>query len=208
MKNLRIKIFAAIIVVILAGGVVYYFAKNQNLALRTWNLEFWQSSNNQAPSSDIPSSNNQAPSSNNQYKNDQFGFSFGYPEGFNISDFDDGGGKIILVKNVGSSVSNISNISNNSEEGFQIFIAAFDEPGPITKERILKDIPDMVISNEKEILVGGERALSFTSQDDLGNETQETWLVHSGNLYQISVFPSFEKELLKIIKTWKFIETN
>ena len=91
-----------------------------------------------------------------------------------------------------------------NEKGFQIFIAAFDEPGPITKERILKDIPDMVISNEKEILVGGERALSFTSQDDLGNETQETWLVHSGNLYQISVFPSFEKELLEILKTWKF----
>src|SRR3990167_10120897 len=162
MKNLRIKIFAAIIVVILAGGVVYYFAKNQNLALRTWNLEFWQSSNNQAPSSDIPSSNNQAPSSNNQYKNDQFGFSFGYPEGFNISDFDDGGGKIILVKNVGSSV------SNNSDNGFQIFIAAFDEPGPITKERILKDIPDMVIVGEQYIDIGGEKALSFTSQDDLG----------------------------------------
>ena len=196
MTNIKIKIFAAIIVAALAAGAVYYFAKNQNLALRTWNL---------APSSDnqAPSSNNQAPSS--EYKNDQYGFSFGQPDGFNISDFEEGGGKVILVKNVGSSV---SNNSNNYENGFQIFIAAFDEPGPITKERILKDIPDMVISNEKEILVGGERALSFTSQDDLGNETQETWLVHSGNLYQISVFPSFEKELLKIIKTWKFIETN
>ena len=198
MKNLRIKIFAAIIVVILAGGVVYYFAKNQNLALRTWNLEFWQSSNNQAPSSDIPSSNNQAPSSNNQYKNDQFGFSFGYPEGFNISDFDDGGGKIILVKNVGSSV------SNNSDNGFQIFIAAFDEPGPITKERILKDIPDMVISNEKEILVGGERALSFTSKDELGGETRGIWIARGGYLYQITGYKNFEKELLEIMGTWKF----
>src|SRR3989344_1186592 len=166
MKNLRIKIFAAIIVVILAGGVVYYFAKNQNLALRTWNLEFWQSSNNQAPSSDIPSSNNQAPSSNNQYKNDQFGFSFGYPEGFNIS--------------------------------------AFDEPGPITKERILKDIPDMVISNEKEILVGGERALSFTSKDELGGETREIWIARGGYLYQITGYKNFEKELLEIMGTWKF----
>ena len=198
MKNLRIKIFAAIIVVILAGGVVYYFAKNQNLALRTLKLEFWQSSNNQAPSSDIPSSNNQAPSSNNQYKNDQFGFSFGYPEGFNISDFDDGGGKIILVKNVGSSV------SNNSDNGFQIFIAAFDEPGPITKERILKDIPDMVISNEKEILVGGERALSFTSKDELGGETREIWIARGGYLYQITGYKNFEKELLEIMGTWKF----
>ena len=198
MKNLRIKIFAAIIVVILAGGVVYYFAKNQNLALRTWNLEFWQSSNNQAPSSDIPSSNNQAPSSNNQYKNDQFGFSFGYPEGFNISDFDDGGGKIILVKNVGSSV------SNNSDNGFQIFIAAFDEPGPITKERILQDIPDMAIVGAEYIDIGGERALSFTSKDELGGETREIWIARGGYLYQITGYKNFEKELLEIMGTWKF----
>ena len=202
MKNIKIKIFAAIIIAILASGTVYYFrgktAINYFSDLKQLGQKFSGSATSTAESIEVQP----------QYKNDQYGFSFGYPEGFNISDFDDGGGKIILVKNVGSSVSNISNISNNSEEGFQIFIAAFDEPAPITKERILKDIPDMVISNEKEILVGGERALSFTSQDDLGNETQETWLVHSGNLYQISVFPSFEKELLKIIKTWKFIETN
>ena len=169
MTNIKIKIFAIIIAAVLAAAV-YYFAKNQNLALRTWNL---------APSSDnqAPSSNNQAPSS--EYKNDQYGFSFGQPDGFNISDFEEGGGKVILVKNVGSSV---SNNSNNYENGFQIFIAAFDEPGPITKERILKDIPDMKIVGEQYIDVGGERALNFTSQDDLGGETREIWMVHGGYL--------------------------
>ena len=196
MKNIKIKIFAAIIIAILASGTVYYFrgktAINYFSDLKQLGQKFSGSATSTAESIEVQP----------QYKNDQYGFSFGYPEGFNISDFDDGGGKIILVKNVGSSV------SNNSENGFQIFIAAFDEPGPITKERILKDIPDMTIGGEQYIDIGGERALSFTSQDDLGNETQETWLVHSGNLYQISVFPSFEKELLKIIKTWKFIETN
>ena len=191
MTNIKIKIFAIIIAAVLAAAV-YYFAKNQNLALRTWNL---------APSSDnqAPSSNNQAPSS--EYKNDQYGFSFGQPDGFNISDFEEGGGKVILVKNVGSSV---SNNSNNYENGFQIFIAAFDEPGPITKERILKDIPDMSISNEKEISVGGEKALNFTSQDDLGGETREIWMVHGGFLYQVKGYKNFEEKMIEVLKTWKF----
>ena len=202
MKNLQIKIFAIIIVAVLAAAAVYYFVKNWNLSpfgRSPIGGELRQSSNNQAPSSDIPSSNSQAPSS--EYKNSQYGFSFGQPEGFNVSDFDEGDGKIILVKNVGSSV---SNNSNNSENGFQIFITAFDEPGPITKERILKDIPDMVISNEKEILVGGERALSFTSKDELGGETREIWIARGGYLYQITGYKNFEKELLEIMGTWKF----
>ena len=191
MTNIKIKIFAIIIAAVLAAAV-YYFAKNQNLALRTWNL---------APSSDnqAPSSNNQAPSS--EYKNDQYGFSFGQPDGFNISDFEEGGGKVILVKNVGSSV---SNNSNNYENGFQIFIAAFDEPGPITKERILKDIPDMKIVGEQYIDVGGERALNFTSQDDLGGETREIWMVHGGYLYQIKGYKNFEEKMIEVLKTWKF----
>ena len=191
MTNIKIKIFAIIIAAVLAAAV-YYFAKNQNLALRTWNL---------APSSDnqAPSSNNQAPSS--EYKNDQYGFSFGQPDGFNISDFEEGGGKVILVKNVGSSV---SNNSNNYENGFQIFIAAFDEPGPITKERILKDIPDMKIVGEQYIDVGGERALNFTSQDDLGGETREIWMVHGGFLYQVKGYKNFEEKMIEVLKTWKF----
>jgi len=187
MKNLQIKIFAAISIAVLAGSAAYYLkgkpANNYFSDLKQLGQKFSGSTTPTAEKSIEVQP---------QYKNDQYGFSFGQPEGFNVSDFDEGGGKIILVKKTAS------------DNGFQIFIAAFDEPGPITKERILKDIPDMTIVGEQYIDIGGEKALSFTSQDDLGGETREIWLVHGGYLYQIKGYRNFEKELLKIIETWKF----
>ena len=195
MKNIKIKIFAAIIVAVLAAAAVYYFkgepANNYFSDLKQLGQKFSGSTAPAAESIEVEP----------RYKNDQYGFSFGQPDGFNVSDFDEGDGKIILVKNVGSSV---SNNSNNYENGFQIFIAAFDEPGPITKERILKDIPDMIINGEQYIDIGGERALSFTSQDDLGGETREIWMVHGGYLYQIKGYKNFEEKMIEVLKTWKF----
>jgi len=190
MTNIKIKIFAIIIAAVLAaaviGGLVAYKP-----------YTFYMTDTSDTTDKTDPQS---APLAA-RYENDQYGFSFSYPEGFNISDFEEGGGKVILVKNVGSSV---SNNSNNYENGFQIFIAAFDEPGPITKERILKDIPDMTIGGEQYIDIGGERALSFTSQDDLGGETREIWMVHGGYLYQIKGYKNFEEKMIEVLKTWKF----
>ena len=190
MTNIKIKIFAIIIAAVLAaaviGGLVAYKSYTS-----------YRTDTNDTTDKTDPQS---APLAA-RYENSQYGFSFGQPDGFNISDFEEGGGKVILVKNVGSSV---SNNSNNYENGFQIFIAAFDEPGPITKERILKDIPDMIINGEQYIDVGGERALNFTSQDDLGGETREIWMVHGGFLYQVKGYKNFEEKMIEVLKTWKF----
>ena len=186
MKNIKIKIFAAIIVAVLAAAAVYYFkgepANNYFSDLKQLGQKFSGSTAPAAESIEVEP----------RYKNDQYGFSFGQPDGFNVSDFDEGDGKIILVKKAAS------------DNGFQIYITPFDEPGPITKERILKDIPDMSISNEKEISVGGEKALNFTSQDDLGGETREIWMVHGGYLYQIKGYKNFEEKMIEVLKTWKF----
>ena len=197
MTNIKMKILAAVIIAVLAGAAMYYFKGGP---ANDYFSNLFGSPTSKPAEVGLPSAENQKTSeSQNVYKNEQYGFSFGYPEGFNVSDFDEGNGKVILVKKAAS------------DNGFQIFISPFDESGPITKERILKDIPDMIISNEKEILVGGEKALSFTSKDELGlpageagGETREIWFVRSENLYQISAFSSFEKELLKILATWKF----
>ena len=124
------------------------------------------------------------------YTNPKYGFSFNYSKEFSASEFTDGEADIILVKDV-------------TGDGFQISITPFDESGPITKERILKDILDMSVGGGKEISVGGEKAFGFTNKDAAG-ETLEIWFVHNGNLYQISAFPSFSDKLEEIIKTWKF----
>lgn len=217
MTNIKIKIFAAIIVVVLAGGGMYYLKgkplrQAQGKHASDYFSDLKQLGRKFSGESQKTSENQSSNSSGKLeiYKNSQYGFSFSYPKGFNVSEFDDGGGKIILVKNVGSSV------SNNSENGFQIFIAAFDEPFDsaqgkpiITKERILKDIPDMVIINENEIAIGGEKVLSFESKDELGAETREIWMVHpngasGGFLYQIKGYRNFEKEVLEILSSWRF----
>jgi len=199
MKNSRIKIFIAIATLVLAGGA-YYLAKNRPTG--------------KPPAPEVQ---NQALSEGQKiYKNIKYGFSFGYPKEFTISEFTESNADVVLISD--AKASGI----------FQISVSPWDEPfdstqgkpGPITKERILKDIPDMRISNDKEISVGGfdkitasgetdstsspQKALSFISKDELGNETQETWFVHNGNLYQISALSSFEGELLKILATWKF----
>ena len=220
MKKLQIKIFAAIIVAVLAGAAIvgWLVAYKPYMSYRTSMSDKSDTTDKTGPQP--------APLAA-RYVNSQYGFSFSYPEGFNISDFDDGGGKIILVQSNGSDTTYKTDTTDESYGGFQIFIAGFDEPGPITKERILKDIPDMVIINEKEILVGGEKALSFISQDELGGEMREIWVVHpvrsrspeatadpladrtsngasGGYLYQIMGYRNFEKELLEIMKTWRF----
>lgn len=151
------------------------------------------------------------------YTNPKYGFSFRYSKEFSVSEFTEGEVDIILTKDA-------------TGDGFQISIKPFDEPfnsaqdnsgplavsrsasssrprgssNPITKERILKDIPNMVISNDKLITLSGASALSFKSKDDSVGETLEIWFVRGGNLYQISAFPSFGDKLEKIIKTWRF----
>lgn len=188
MKNTKIKIFIAIAVIVLAGGgVAYYFTKNRPARLA------------QAPTSEPLAAGE--PLQQKIYENGKYSFSFGYPKELNISEFAEGGGAdVILVQPSAPD----QRTDQRQISGFQILISPFDEPGPITKKRILKDIPDMAIADDKIISVGGESALSFKSKDESGSETLEIWFVHGGYLYQITSLPDFEKEMLKILETWNW----
>ena len=181
MKNSRIKIFIAIATLVLASGVAYYFTKNRPAPLTgSGQASSPQEVQNQAP-----------PEGQKIYENGKYGFSFSHQKEFSVSEFTEGGADVVLVR-------------NGAANGvFKVSVSPFDEPGPITKKRILQDIPKMLISDDKEISVGGKKALSFTNKDTAG-ETFEIWFVYNGNLYQISAFPKFGKELDKILTTWKF----
>ena len=160
---------------VLAGGAAYYFTKNRMIS-----------------ESLMPKIQEQTlPESQEIYENGKYGFSFGYPKEIIVLEFTESNRDIILARDVTAS------------GVFQISVSSFDESGPITKERILKDISNMRISNDKEISVGGEKALSFISQD-ASLETFEIWFARSGNLYQISALSNFGGELDKILATWKF----
>lgn len=121
-------------------------------------------------------------------------FSIDYPKGFKTTTYEpEEGIKIITFENS----------SSGAEEAFQIFIMPFDEPGPLTKERIWLDL-DVEIENAENISVGGVQALSFKGRDESLGETFEVWLIHSGKVYQVTAPFTFKDSLKEILKTWKF----
>lgn len=129
----------------------------------------------------------------NTYTNENYKFSFNYPEGIKIDEFDDENGRVILVG-----------------DKFQVFVTAFDESGPITAARIRQDLPEMAMENPTETKVAGQKALSFIGA---GNDfkTAEVWFVwppepypHGNYLYQVTSPADFDAELSKIMATFTF----
>lgn len=120
-----------------------------------------------------------------------YGFSFACPVDW-ISDlFKDGDGEVAVIQ--------------NAETGILIYIDPFDEPGAITKERILKDVPGMALENSQQIKIAGTiEALSFLSNERETGPTKEVWFVHKNFLYQISAAEGSDEVLAKMIATWKF----
>jgi hypothetical protein len=89
-------------------------------------------------------------------------------------------------------------------KGFEIIVLPFDEVGPLTKQRILQDLPDKIIKNEKNIKVGGGiDALAFESSDESIGATYEIWFVRSGFIYEARTYPEFGPKMEEILKTLK-----
>lgn len=138
-------------------------------------------------------------------------FSFKYPKDFNATSFEDGEGDMVLVQ------------SKDSKSGFQMYITPFDEPGPITTKRVKKDLPDIMIEDPQQIelrISANEKtnqresripALIFFSQSESLGRTREVWFLWpedpklAGNyLYQVTAPAESDKELSKIMATFKF----
>lgn len=170
-------------------------------------------------------------------------FSFSYSDGFVVTTQSNGDlGDTILLRNpilhpVRSQTQNASAVQPETEQtsngaGLEIQIAVmpFDEEGPLTRERILQDLPDMVVDNPVQVLIGEKKdipALLFSSQDEDVGVTKEVWFihpvrsqmpsasadalahrtsngVHGGFLYQVSALAANEAELGKFLEGWKF----
>lgn len=175
MKNSKIKIFIAIAIIVLAGVAFWFFLSSEKDQRQI-----------SAPVSEKSADMSET------YTNPKYSFSFSHPKEFSVSEFIENGADIILLKDAAAG------------GVFQVLVSSFDEPEPITKARILKDIPNMAIANDKIISLGGEKALSFRSKDKSGSETFEIWFARNGNLYQISALPDFEEKLKEIVKKWTF----
>lgn len=127
------------------------------------------------------------------YSNDRYKFSFEYRDGITVSSFREGVGDMVLMQ------------SKDAKTSAQIFIIPFDEKGPITSARILKDLPGLVIKNEKKGVIGGSVAVAFLGKHESLGNTYEIWFVKDESLYQIMTKIETAQFLIDIMKTWKDI---
>jgi len=130
------------------------------------------------------------------YNQPIYGFSFKYPKAFAVSEISSNGSKVILVQNT------LKNI------GVQIVISPFDgADSDITEAFIKSELPDLKISEPREVLVGsGRKGLAFMSDNAaFGGKSREVWFVFNNNLYQISAYAELDGFLKGLFGTWKFI---
>lgn len=127
------------------------------------------------------------------YANDAHGFSFRYPKDFEANEFTTEEGGIVIV--VGK---------KGGEEEFQILASPFDESGPLTQERITQDIPEIVIEQPIQVIIAGETAILFWSNDSVLGKTREVWFTHGMTLYQVSSAATLDATLSRVMATWEF----
>jgi len=127
------------------------------------------------------------------FRSTDFGFSFRVPEAFTIGEFDEGGGRVVLVN------------TGDGESAFQIFISPYDEGAQsLTVERIQEDVPNLTIREPETLqMTGGQSVLTFVGEDSIFGVTREVWMVHKGNLFQIMSPVEIQDELATTLETWE-----
>ena len=160
-------------------------------------LYFWRSSGDFAFNPTLPRDIEAQFGKAVTYKSKDQTFTAVSPEQLKISE--------VPIEGVAGGKRILAESQTKAGEGFEVIVLPFDEPGPLTRERILQDLPDMVIKNEKTVGVGGSiSALSFDSTDEGVGTTHEVWFVHGGFIYQARTYQSFGDRMEEILKSWKF----
>lgn len=140
------------------------------------------------------------PTLSKDYVNQTYGFALKMPEDFapqEVAAQDGFEGTTILLQ-------------NTKGDGIQIVISPFDEDTgsgyALSQERILKDIPDMKMSDVQPVEVGQNyKGLAFKSDNDaFGGSSRAVWFVFKGNLYQINTYERLDNLLQAMFGTWQF----
>ncbi len=151
------------------------------------------------PKADPPMAENPSKNFNEfqEYSSPDYGFSFKYSKGFNVSELDDDSGHTVLVQSY----------EVEPRKGFQVYITPFDEPEPLTAARILQDLPSSEVIDPKDVLIGEGKAISaviFLSTSPSFGKTREVWFVFAENLYQVTTYEGQDNLIGPILDTLKF----
>jgi hypothetical protein len=130
------------------------------------------------------------------FQHPRLGFTLELPEGFSAG---------IFEEEEGGAAGETTLIRGPDTAELQIYATAFDEEGPLTPERIRKDLPDVKISAPQQVtLKGGMQALAFLGENEALGKTQEVWFVHDRFLYQLTTTAPMRREIAKIIGSMRF----
>jgi hypothetical protein len=176
-------VLAVFVAAVLFGAIIFASQQSAGLATNSSKSLFADGaiagfdSSNQEP----------VPAGYKRYSHPVLNFSFIYPEGYTASAFNDDVGNTVLVQ-------------RSDEHGVQMFMMPFDEDITVlTEERIRQDVPDVVMKNKREIILGDSKGLYFQTESGLGI-MHEVWFVYKGNLYQVTA-PDASQELLQTVLT-------
>jgi hypothetical protein len=138
----------------------------------------------------------------NTYTDPVYGFSFQYPAELRVQNVPADTGYLVLAERP------------NANLGFQVFVRPFDEPAPITPQRIQQELPSVMTDKGREISIGPKQAipaLLFSEHDQSLGTTSEVWFVWppdpqpNGNyLYQVTTYADRANWLSAILATWRF----
>ena len=133
------------------------------------------------------------------------GFSFYYPKTFKVGQFEEGDGDMVLLQSLQDS----SPYEGGARGGYsalsvQIFTKDFNDPGPITAERIQKELPDVKMVQSQTATLDGAQAVTFTDTSGLYN----VWVIYNKKLFQISGYSQEKDFINQILNTWKWQELN
>lgn len=179
--NRYLPLFLILLLLFSAGAFVYY-KKNTTEQIKpekedSTSAKFFKDAKSQET---VP----------NFYIDPDFGFKFSHEPEISVSRFEEGEGIVLLLK-------------NNNSAFAQIYITEFDEAGPVTPERIKKDLPDKEINEPGNINIGGGPALVFYSKDDSGLKVREYWFVEGGYLYRVTTEPKDDSLVQELLNTWE-----
>lgn len=134
-----------------------------------------------------------------RYVNTAYYFTFEYPTDMKINSFgEDEKSNVILIQDT---------TADKVNRSFQIYMNPFDEVlAVMTPTRLRRDIPNLVIDNPQEVVLGDStHALMALSNDPAIGRTREVWIISDGTLYQITAREEADPWIAEVMKSWKFL---
>jgi len=133
------------------------------------------------------------PSGSLEYHSNRYHFSIFYPQGMQVSFFDEGAGAgTFTFQNV------------QAAQGFQVFVVPYGG-NRIDEDRFHRDEPSGVRTGMREASVDGALAAVFYSTSASLGGTYEIWFIHDGLLYEVTTLKPLDTQLDGILGSWRFI---